>query len=273
ASAANLVISEIMYNPDGSDETEFIEFQNIGADVIDLSGVRFSEGLDFGFPLGSALAPGAWILTVRNQIAFEALYGSDLPVAGVFLNDNSLDNGGDRLTLLAENDSVIRTFRYDDSAPWPEAADGGGSSLVLANPSGNPDHALAENWQASAVSGGTPGAPDSIAFSGVAAADDDGDGVSALLEFALGTSDKVAGDAGDAISFDVGGNFRVQRRAGVVGVSLEIETSTDLVTWQSADAMLQVTGQTNVAPGVVQDNYQWMGNGPQAFLRVKAIAE
>ena len=57
ASASNLAISEIMYNPAGADEAEFLELMNIADEPIDLSGVRFSEGVDFEFPLGAVLAP------------------------------------------------------------------------------------------------------------------------------------------------------------------------------------------------------------------------
>jgi len=273
ASAANLVISEIMYNPDGSDESEFIEFLNIGNEVVDLSGVKFTEGLDFEFPLGMMLAAGERIVAVRNEPAFEALYGMAVPVAGVFLNDNVLNNGGDRLTLAGADESLIRTLRYDDEEPWPIMADGDGASLVLVSPEGNPDHALAESWKASEVSGGTPGAPDEVIFSGVAGADDDGDGASALLEFALGTSDTVFGDAENAVGFEAGGVFRVQRREGVAGVSLVIESSTDLMTWDSADGMLQPIGKVALSPGVVRESYQWVGTGPQAFLRVKVMQE
>lgn len=273
ASAANLVISEIMYNPDGSDETEFIEFQNIGNEVIDLSGVRFSEGLDFDFPLGTTLAVGGRILGVRNLVAFEELYGVGLPVVGVFLNDNFLDNGGDRLTLVDGDGVLIRTLRYNDKAPWPEVADGDGASLVLVNAEGNPDHALPESWLASSVAGGTPGASDVVTFTGMAESDDDGDGLPALLEFVLGTSDIAAGDAGDSFGFNADGSFRLRRRTGITGVNLVIETSTDLSDWDSTGALLQSVSEVSVSHGVVEESYQWVGDESRAFLRVRAIQE
>ena len=58
ASAANLVISELHYNPAGEDDAEFIELMNTSGVTIDLSGVRFTTGLDFTFPAGTTLAAG-----------------------------------------------------------------------------------------------------------------------------------------------------------------------------------------------------------------------
>ncbi len=147
ASAANLVISEIMYNPAGPDGAEFIEFQNIGSEAIDLSGVRFSEGIDFEFPLGVMLDAGARVLVVRDVVAFEAAHGGRLQVLGEFVAPSALDNAGEQLTLLAEDGSPIRSLRYNDKAPWPTAADGDGFSMVLIRPGENPDHALPGSWR------------------------------------------------------------------------------------------------------------------------------
>jgi hypothetical protein len=91
--ASNLVISEIYYNPPGSDETtEFIELMNIGAAPLDLSGVAFTAGLTFTFPAGVTLAPGARTLVVKDKTSFTTKYGSGLPVAGVY--PNNLSNSG-----------------------------------------------------------------------------------------------------------------------------------------------------------------------------------
>lgn len=271
ASRENLVISEIMYNPDGADDTEFIEFLNIGGETIDLSGVRFSEGLDFEFPLGTQLEAGRRILGVRDPLAFSARYGPNLPVAGRFLNDNNLDNAGDRLTLLAQNGEVIHTLRYDDRAPWPEEADGEGASLVLVAPETNPDHSLPENWRAGAVRGGTPGTAEPTGFLGSVNADVDRDGVPALLEYVFGTSDLLAGDADQMIRFYEGGQISIRERESLAGIEVFVETSSDLEEWLPAGALLELQGSTEVAPGLIEKHYRWIeGNGP-AFLRVRAV--
>src|SRR6185503_7893154 len=59
----NLVFNEIMYNPPGEgavdgDEFEFLELKNIGAILLNLTGLSFSQGIEFSFTNGTLLAPG-----------------------------------------------------------------------------------------------------------------------------------------------------------------------------------------------------------------------
>jgi hypothetical protein len=171
----NLVISEIMYNPAGDDSTEYVEITNISPTLnISLAGVKFTGGLDFDFSTAniSSLAPGARAVIVRDVAAFQAL-----------------NNAGENMKLEDGLNNTIKDFSYSPLAPWPTLADGRGSSLVLINPMANPDPSIASNWRASTTTNGNPGGTDSIAFTGVATADLDKDGLSALMEYALGTSD------------------------------------------------------------------------------------
>jgi hypothetical protein len=78
-------------------------------------------------------------------------------------------------------------------------ADGLGYSLVLRNPGSNPDHSVPENWSASSRIGGSPGSPEGDGFTGNPAADDDGDGLSALIEYALGLDDTDSSQNGSVI--------------------------------------------------------------------------
>ena len=169
----SLVISEIMYHPDepspaeigaGFDDDdffEFIEIRNIGSQTIDLSGVRFTKGIDID--LSGTIAPGDYVLVVNNVAAFELRHGGGLPVIGAW--SGKLDNGGERLKLSFGAGESIREFVYDDEAPWPTAPDGGGS-LVLVAPRSLPDHGDAINWRTSIHSGGNPGGTDGTTFAG-----------------------------------------------------------------------------------------------------------
>ncbi|MDB4490728.1 lamin tail domain-containing protein, partial [bacterium] len=79
----NLRITEIMYDPLGGSEFEFIELQNIGLEALDLEGLQFTEGIRFTFP-NLTLQPGEFIILVSNQLSFETRYGDSLAVAGQY---------------------------------------------------------------------------------------------------------------------------------------------------------------------------------------------
>jgi len=152
---ASLVFNEIMYHPPGqadesAGELEFLELKNIGASVLDLSGLLFTSGIEFVFPKGSTLAPGGLFLLGKNRAALQNRYPG-LAVHGIYRG--RLANEGETLTLSAGLDAPVLNVTYDDAAPWPEKADGYGFSL-------NADAASELGFRASAALGGTPGGED-----------------------------------------------------------------------------------------------------------------
>src|SRR5690606_12688441 len=84
-----LRVTELMYHP-VDPETEFIELMNLGKEPLDLTGVRFSEGIDFEFS-NFTLESGERIVVVLNETAFKALYGRGIKVAGEY--GGNLSNG------------------------------------------------------------------------------------------------------------------------------------------------------------------------------------
>ncbi|TWU56426.1 CotH protein [Rubripirellula tenax] len=156
ASASNLRVTEVHFNPADEGDREFIELKNISAVPISLAGVRFTAGITFDFDDGSIsqLGPGEVVLLVVDQNLFESFYGTTLPVAGQY--SGSLSNGGETLTILAADDSTIQSFTYDDKdGDWHDSTDGDGPSLTVLSASG--DYDLGTNWRPSYVVGGTPG--------------------------------------------------------------------------------------------------------------------
>ncbi|GBC59198.1 hypothetical protein DENIS_0134 [Desulfonema ishimotonii] len=154
---ANLSVSEIMYNPVGTDvvdgdEFEFIELRNTGAEAVLLDGINFSAGVDFTFPAGTILNSGAYAVIVSNESEFNNLY-PDVPVAGVYAG--RLDNGGETLTLSDGIGRTLFSVTYDDEAPWPVGADNGGGSLIRFDYDISPDSAAA--WTTCTCRGGSPG--------------------------------------------------------------------------------------------------------------------
>ncbi|MGI9241841.1 MAG: CotH kinase family protein, partial [Verrucomicrobiales bacterium] len=242
ASSANLVVSEIMYHPAGASASEvaagfadeesfeFIEFTNIGANPVELSGVTVSEAFDFSFPVFE-IAPGGRVLLVRDRAAFDFRYGQVGSVLGEY-GDSKLSNGGEQIVIWAADGQVIRDFAFDDSSPWPEAADGDGFSLVLIDPMSVPAHGDPSNWRASGFAGGSPAGTDTTRFVGDPGADGNRNGLSDLIEYAIG--DTLASGFSDSGFI----TFRQNLLADDVLVSVEV--SDDLATWQSGpDAVVR----------------------------------
>jgi len=160
--AQSLRISEIMYHPadtgDPNDpNTEYIELTNIGAQSINLNLVRFTNGIDFSFPTVD-LAPGEYILVVKDMQAFEAKYGTGLPIAGQYTG--SLSNAGERIELRDAAGQIIESFEYRDN--WYDLTDGPGFSLTVKDPDHSDPNALSGKslWRPSAQAGGSPGFSD-----------------------------------------------------------------------------------------------------------------
>ena len=106
-----------------TEETEFLELPNIfESEAIYLGGLGFTSGITFTFATGTILEAGERLLLVKNARAFAAAFGSTLSVVSDY--EGSLSNGGETIAL-----GDILTVTFDNTAPWPELADGAGRSL------------------------------------------------------------------------------------------------------------------------------------------------
>ncbi|MHC4440019.1 MAG: lamin tail domain-containing protein, partial [Planctomycetota bacterium] len=152
----NLRVTELMYHPKTAD-TEFIELQNIGVDAIELTKVRFTDGVDFSFP-SVTLAPGEVLVVVENEAAFAAKYpGFSGIIAGQY--SGRLSNGGETIELRDATDAVIQTFAYQDN--WYPSTDGDGYSLTIVDPVADPGQwNQPDGWLPSSSKGGSPGEGD-----------------------------------------------------------------------------------------------------------------
>jgi hypothetical protein len=157
--ADNLRITEIMYNPQDTNEPndpneEFIELKNIGAQTLNLNMVRFTNGIDFTFP-SIDLAAGEYILVVRDIEAFSVQYGIGYRIAGEY--SGSLNNGGERIELEDAAGRTILNFRYRDG--WYDITDGMGFSLTIIDPAGADSNEWdsKSGWRPSAGVDGSPG--------------------------------------------------------------------------------------------------------------------
>ena len=171
ASAANVVVSEIHFHPlepcedelNASpylmgDDFEFVELKNISAQPVDLLGCTLGEGTP---ALGDhVIPPGGHALVVRNRTAFELRHGTALSglVAGE-IADGSLDNDGGSVVLRGRDGALVASVAYDDSAGWPDRADGRGASLeFVAAEATTATYADPASWRSSSEVEGSPGA-------------------------------------------------------------------------------------------------------------------
>jgi len=273
ASAENLVVSEIMYHAEGGTEHDYLELINAsGTDTLELSGVKFTEGINFVFPFGASLIPGERVLLVEDFTAFAARYGPDHPVAGQY--SGKLDDGGERLVLLGMNETVIQDFIYDDAGGWPTSPDGGGSSLVLMAPETLPVHSDATSWRASVSAGGNPGESDATRFSGDAHADLDQDSIPALLEYAYGSSDL---DFNPTIlpTIEFPGEspvFTFTRNLAADDLIYHVESSPDLSSWSVLAESINERSTRDLGDGRVLVRYRFSpiaGGGARRYWRLK----
>ncbi|MBI4649134.1 MAG: lamin tail domain-containing protein, partial [Bacteroidia bacterium] len=138
-----IIITEIMYNPPESvtDSLEFLELYNNDIIPVDMTGYNFSAGVTYIFG-ALTLNPGEYIVLSSGSGGADAFYGTtSLHWTG------ALSNSGEAIVLIDSYGQIVDSVYYDDSNPWPTAANGNGSSLTLCNPSA--DNSLPDNWSAS----------------------------------------------------------------------------------------------------------------------------
>ncbi|MCE9616023.1 MAG: lamin tail domain-containing protein [Lentisphaerae bacterium] len=147
-------ISEIMYAPiSGLEADEYVELFNRGTQTVDLTHWRFVAGIDYVFPPGATVAPGAYVVVARDAARLRA-HHVPLNAANTFGDyRGQLADRGERLALARPDDPalpyedfvVVDEVTYSDG--WGEWADGGGSSLELTD--ARSDNDLGSNWAAS----------------------------------------------------------------------------------------------------------------------------
>ena len=139
-----------------------------------------------------------------------------------------------------------------------------------------PDHALGTNWRASLAVHGNPGGTDAITFTGLATADADADGLNALLEYALGTSDtnNATGPTAYTITREPAGTFLFlhQRVLAADDIAYTLQATPDLTAaWSPAAAAFVST--TPVSAGIVSDTWRItppVGAG-KFFVRLRVV--
>ncbi len=145
--SGTVVLSEIMYNPDGQtlgadDDMEWIELCNAGSTEANLAGMMVADRGNQLFLEDFILAPGARAVVCANEEAFRAVYGNTaqtVPWSGEW---TKLSNSGDEISIYACDGTVIEYLSFSDT--W--GADGDGPSLERMDLAGPNDES---SWQPS----------------------------------------------------------------------------------------------------------------------------
>ncbi|MDG2399362.1 MAG: CotH kinase family protein, partial [Akkermansiaceae bacterium] len=298
AAPNDIVISEVHYHPSNptatelainptfdQDDFEFIEVLNIGSETVDLGDAAFIlipignelQGVEFTFPSGTLINSGQRLIIAANATAFVARYPGT-PIAGDY--SSRLSNTGEWITLVDKDGHIIDSFRYNDIAPWPEAADGTGPSLIRNSPSSDLDPALSTSWSSSPSSGGSPGMADGTPFLGDPLADLDGDGFVAIIEYAQGLSDTVfsAQEHLKTSTIDIDGttypavSFREDPEATDATISVEVSPILTTGSWDGGGASLIFVSTANDPDGIPRRTYRLdtpFNSSSRQFFRLK----
>ncbi len=216
----DLVISEINYHPadptasemaagfTSDEDFEFIEIHNTSDELIDLTNISIGNEITFSFasitdPAERVIGPGERIVLPRKQAAFSERYpGVTFP--GDYAG--KLSNSAGTIEIRKNNTEILFSVSYQDDEGWPTSADGNGKSLVLRN-AAFPNQP--GSWRASLANGGNPRSSDGQPFTGDPDGDDNGNGVSNLLEAVLrDESGAYFEPVGEIVSLDLGDGER-----------------------------------------------------------------
>jgi len=130
--------------------------KNTGTETINLSGITFDSAIYFSVPQRTLLAPGQFYVIASKPEVFYHVYGMN-PDGNY---DRHLGNSGELLLITDPQGQDLFRFTYNDKAPWPEEADGGGFSLTSYDPDPEGDPGSSSYWISSSVTGGSPYADD-----------------------------------------------------------------------------------------------------------------
>ncbi len=262
----DVLISEIHYNAQGDDDTEFLELWNPTPRSINLRGAKFLAGIDFAFPTGrdTLLAPGKRLVISPSVYAFQQRYGVQLAVPSTYFD--RLGNDGDTIILANASNQPLHSLQYQDTAPWPTSADGDGWSLTLANAA---QPSLATSWRTSVSANGTPGTVEAaITTPAQPNADTDGDGQTNLVEWMLGSNATTPGASPMAISTTQDGIWQVTfpRRLNADNVNTHVECSSDLNAWIPLEHRIS---HVNTGNGFAQETWAIEQNTERIFVRIR----
>ncbi len=119
---------------------QWVELYNRSAAPVDLTGWRFSAGVDYGFPGGTTLPAGGYLVVAADPVSLQAKYPG-IAILGPWSGHLGT---ADHLVLTDAAGNPADDVHYQNGGRWPEEADARGSSLELRDP--NSDNSRGEAW-------------------------------------------------------------------------------------------------------------------------------
>ena len=126
-SIADLLITEIMYNDlSSSDSLEYFEIYNNGSSTVNIGGMKVTEGIEYTFPANTMMNAGDYLVIAKESALVNSVFG----ISGTLQwTSGGLKNSGEDIAIENSVGDTMAYVDYDDSNPWPVAADGDGPSM------------------------------------------------------------------------------------------------------------------------------------------------
>lgn len=139
AASADVVITEIFYNLNGSESgaTEWVEIYNNGGSDVDMSGWVYGDSQDGvfagGFAAGTVLGAGeVAILTFQDESVFQSIWGAGIRVIQVDTQvslANSASATNETVALFDASSVLVDEVNFEVGNGWPGSANGATISL------------------------------------------------------------------------------------------------------------------------------------------------
>ncbi|MFO0788597.1 MAG: lamin tail domain-containing protein [Pirellulales bacterium] len=161
---AEVIISEIMYNPAGTDldttvtpnlSREWVELYNTGTSAVDVSGWQFGDSQDgnwsTSFPSGTVIGANQTLVITGDTISFDKEWGTGInriQVGGFPILANNPSPTNETATIRNTTGIFVDSVNFDAANGWPRVDGSNGQSIVL-SPQGlnSSDNNIGTNWK------------------------------------------------------------------------------------------------------------------------------
>ena len=152
-----LVINEINYHSkDERNSGDWVEIYNPNPYAMNLEGYSIQDGNptnEFKFMKNTFIEQNDYLVLCESVNQFDSVFAEVTNrISGM---DFRFSNSNEGIKLFNSDSVLVDSVHYYNSLPWPELADGEGSTLELIV--SDSDNSLAESWRASSTIG-SPGA-------------------------------------------------------------------------------------------------------------------